>query len=524
VGIGTPSDVAPQVRGPARWSLRTRLLVSAVTLLAAVSLVIGLAGVVALDTFLTVRLDDQLIAAVDRSARGFDADARRSPGGPPHERSLGPLQVPGQAEGTLGVLVDDGTVISSRIVERSGELTTVPAVSAALLADVPVDGHPHTVELGDDLGDYRVVASAIPGGATFVTGLPLSLVDGPVSQLAGVVVAVGLAGLLVAGVVGALIIGRALRPLRRVASTATRVAEMPLDRGEVALAVRVPAVDTDPRTEVGRVGAALNHLLENVATALAARQASETRVRQFVADASHELRTPLAAIRGYAELTRRSRNPVPADVVHALRRVESEAVRMTGLVDDLLLLARLDAGRPVESAPVDLSAVVVDAVGDAHVAGPEHKWALDLPDGPVVVAGDRARLHQVVANLLANARVHTPPDTTVRIHLSAQGPGDSGSETATLSVVDDGPGIPADLRPTVFDRFARGDSSRSHAAGSTGLGLAIVAAVVAAHDGDVSVDSRSGRTAFTVRLPMAASAVASEHASTALLTTSGPRS
>jgi two-component system, OmpR family, sensor kinase len=525
VGVRTPEvrDTPPFPRGPARWSLLTRLLASAVALLAAVSLVIGIAGVVALDTFLEARLDDQLTAAVNRSARGFD-DAGRPQGGPPPDRPVGPLQVPGQAEGTLGVLVDDGTVVSSRIVERSGELTTVPAEAAALLTDVPVDGHPHTVELGDGLGDYRVIASAIRGGATFVTGLPLSLVDGPVSQLAGVVVAVGLAGLLVAGVAGALIIGHALRPLRRVASTATRVAEMPLDRGEVALAVRVPAADTDPRTEVGRVGAALNHLLENVATALTARQASETRVRQFVADASHELRTPLAAIRGYAELTRRSPNPVPEDVAHALNRVESEAVRMTGLVDDLLLLARLDAGRPVEGSPVDLSAVVIDAVGDAHVAGPEHRWALDLPDSPVVVAGDRARLHQIVANLLANARVHTPPDTTVRIHLSAQETGDGRPETATLSVIDDGPGIPADLRSTVFDRFARGDSSRSHAAGSTGLGLAIVAAVVAAHDGDVSVDSRPGCTAFTVRLPMAVSAMASHHPSTALLTTSEPAS
>ncbi|MGH9250190.1 MAG: sensor histidine kinase, partial [Acidimicrobiales bacterium] len=362
------------------------------------------------------------------------------------------------------------------------------------------------VDLGDGFGDYRVIASALPGGATFVTGLPLSLVDAPVAQLAVVVVAVGLAGLLLAGIVGALVIGRALRPLRRVASTATRVAEMELDRGEVALAVRVPAVDTDLRTEVGRVGAALNHMLENVATALTARQASETRVRQFVADASHELRTPLAAIRGYAELTQRSRVPVPDDLAHAMRRVESEAVRMTGLVDDLLLLARLDAGRQFESSPVDLSAVVVDAVGDAHVAGPEHRWVLDLPDSAVVVNGDAARLHQAVTNLLANARVHTPADTTVRIRLSAQRVSYGGPETATLDIVDDGPGIPADLTPVVFERFARGDGSRSRAAGSTGLGLAIVAAVVAAHDGDVSVDSWPGRTTFTVRLPMLPSA------------------
>jgi two-component system, OmpR family, sensor kinase len=497
---------APQGRSTARWSLRARLLASAVTLLAAVSLVIGLASVVALDTFLTARLDDQLTAAVDRSARGFDADARRSPGGPAADRSVGPLQVPGQAEGTLGALVDGGVVISSRVVERSGELSAVPSDPASLLADVPADGRPHTVDLGEGLGAYRVVAAAIPGGATFVTGLPLSLVDAPVAQLAVVVVAVGVAGLLLAGVVGALVIGRALRPLRRVASTATRVAEMPLDRGEVALAVRVPAADTDPRTEVGRVGAALNHMLENVATALTARQASETRVRQFVADASHELRTPLAAIRGYAELTRRSREPVPDHVAHAMRRVESEAVRMTGLVDDLLLLARLDAGRPVERSPVDLSAVVVDAVGDAHVAGPEHRWILDLPDGPIVVTGDRARLHQAVANLLANARVHTPADTTVRVRLSANRARDGVPESATLDVVDDGPGIAADLTPVVFERFARGDGSRSRTAGGTGLGLAIVAAVVAAHDGAVSVVSRPGHTAFTVRLPMLRSA------------------
>ena len=493
---------APQESSTGRWSLRTRLLASAVTLLAAVSLVVGLASVVALDTFLTARLDDQLTAAVDRSTRGFDADAHRSAGGPEADRSVGPLQVPGQAEGTLGALVDGGTVVSSRVVERSGELSPLPSDSAARLADVPLDGHPHTVNLGDGFGYYRVVASAIPGGATFVTGLPLSLVDAPVAQLAGVVVAVGLAGLLLAGVVGALVIGHALRPLRRVAATATRVAEMPLDRGEVALAVRVPAVDTDPRTEVGRVGAALNHMLENVATALTARQASETRVRQFVADASHELRTPLAAIRGYAELTRRSRDPIPDDVAHAVRRVESEAVRMTGLVDDLLLLARLDAGRPVERSPVDLSAVVVVAAGDAHVAGPEHRWVLDLPDDPVVVTGDRARLYQAVANLLANARMHTPVGTTVRIRMSAQRAGDGGPVTATLDVVDDGPGIPADLRPVVFERFARGDGSRSRTAGSTGLGLAIVSAVVAAHHGDVSVDSRPGHTMFTVRLPV----------------------
>ena len=267
----------------------------------------------------------------------------------------------------------------------------------------------------------------------------------------------------------------------------------------MALAERVPEVDADPRTEVGQVGAALNHLLENVAAALTARQRSETRVRQFVADASHELRTPLASIRGYAELTRRSAEPVPSDVAHALGRVESEAIRMTGLVDDLLLLARLDSGRPVQHGPVDLSRLVVDATSDARAAGNDHRWDLDVPAEPVVVDGDAERLHQVVANLLANARTHTPAGTSVAVHLTGKPLGG-----AALTVVDDGPGIPADLLPDVFERFARADQSRSRAAGSTGLGLAIVAAVVEAHGGRVSVESAPGRTAFTVLLPSTA--------------------
>jgi two-component system OmpR family sensor kinase len=271
------------------------------------------------------------------------------------------------------------------------------------------------------------------------------------------------------------------------------VAELPLDRGEVALSVRVP--DVNPRTEVGQVGAALNRMLGHVAAALAARQASETRVRHFVADASHELRTPLTAIRGYAELTGRFRDSVPPDVAYAMRRVHSEAARMTTLVEDLLLLARLDSGRPLEQEPVDLSRLVIDAVSDAHVAARDHSWRLDLPDEPVTITGDPARLHQVLANLLANARTHTPTGTTVATSVRTIG------DQVAVSVVDDGPGIPAKLLPEVFDRFARGDTSRSRVAGSTGLGLAIVAAVVEAHHGGVEVASRPGHTAFTVRLP-----------------------
>jgi two-component system OmpR family sensor kinase len=217
-------------------------------------------------------------------------------------------------------------------------------------------------------------------------------------------------------------------------------------------------------------------------------------VRQFVADASHELRTPLTAVRGYAELVRR-RGEVTPEVAHAIGRVESEAARMTTLVEDLLLLARLDSGRPLERSTVDLSRLVADAVSDARVAGPEHHWRLDLPAEPVTAPGDAARLHQVLANLLSNAGAHTPPGTTVTTKLS------TSDGEVVLAVTDDGPGIPESLQPEIFERFARGDSSRSRAAGGTGLGLAIVVAVVAAHGGDVDVASRPGHTEFTVWLP-----------------------
>ena len=227
-----------------------------------------------------------------------------------------------------------------------------------------------------------------------------------------------------------------------------RVSKQHLASGQVALAERVPAAYTDPRSEVGQVGLALNELLDHVDDALNARHHSEQRVRKFVADASHELRTPLASIRGYAELTRREREPVPASVVHALGRVESEATRMSSLVEDLLLLARLDAGRPLEQTEVDLTELVVNAVSDAHAASPAHKWRLQLPDEPVLVRGDQARLHQIVANLLANARVHTLPGTTVRTALSRE-PG-----WVRLSVHDDGPGGPADLQADVFQRLS----------------------------------------------------------------------
>jgi two-component system OmpR family sensor kinase len=295
------------------------------------------------------------------------------------------------------------------------------------------------------------------------------------------------------GLLGTAWVRVSLRPLRRVAATATRVTQLPLASGEVSMPERVP--DADPRTEVGQVGAAFNRMLGHVESALARREASEGRLRSFAADASHELRTPLAAIRGYAELARRSPDPLPAEVAHALSRVEAESARMSLLVDELLLLAQLDAGRPLASEPVDLTRLAIDVTSDARAASADHRWQLELPDEPVIVRGDEHRLHQVLANLLSNASRHTPAGTVVTVAVSASG------GTAVVSVTDNGPGIPAELQPAVFERFVRGDTSRSRAAGSSGLGLAIVHAVAAAHGGRADVASRPGETRFTITLP-----------------------
>ncbi len=220
-------------------------------------------------------------------------------------------------------------------------------------------------------------------------------------------------------------------------------------------------------------------------------------MRQFVADASHELRTPLATISGYAELSRRTSPPDPEQLSHAMGKVEVEAARMSSLVEDLLLLARLDAGRPLARDDVDLTRLVLESVDDARVTAPGHRWLLELPEEPVVVPGDEQRLHQVVSNLLSNARRHTPPGTTVRVGVGR--PGDDGS--AVVTVTDDGPGITADLQDQVFDRFTRGDSARTRESGGAGLGLSLTRAIVEAHSGHVAVASRPGETRFSVTLP-----------------------
>ncbi|QOV37228.1 HAMP domain-containing histidine kinase [Streptomyces ferrugineus] len=480
-------------------TLRARLVVASVVLIAVVCAVIGTVTTLALRSHLYQQLNEQ----VDDVGKRLSAPMK--PGGEdePEERDrlTGFVEGPAQPKTIAAEVGTNATVTRAFIAEASTEDGPFQRNSAVALTDEQKSAFAkvshtgmHNVDI-PGLGEYRV--QYVPGadGGGYYVALPTESVTSTISTLILVEVSVTGAGLVAAAIAGSVLIGVATRPLRKVAATATRVSELPLHTGEVNLSERVPESETDPHTEVGQVGAALNRMLDHVHGALHSRQQSETRVRQFVADASHELRTPLASIRGYAELTRRGREDVGPDTKHALGRIESEAGRMTLLVEDLLLLARLDAGRPLQFEQTDLVPLVVDTISDARAAGMDHNWRLDLPDEPALVSADAARLQQVLVNLLGNARNHTPPGTTVTARVQRRGP------WLCVDVEDNGPGIPPDLLPHVFERFARGDSARSRATGSTGLGLAIVQAVATAHGGAVTVDSGPGRTVFTVRLP-----------------------
>ena len=472
---------------PARWSLQRRLVLGIVVLLAVVSVIVGGASALVLRQNLLNRLDQQVVASV-----GFSVDDGTGAGGPPD----GPSAFGPRRFGSLFLFASGGQTIGYAVGEDGTAVRLTTAEQHALLALPTVGREAQTIDLGGSLGSYRVAARILNDGTHVVVGQSLAEVNTTTNNLLLIFGLVTLAALIAAAIAGTAVVRVALRPLGRVAATAARVSELQLAKGEVTLAERVPDADTDVHTEVGQVGAALNRLLGHVEGALVARQASEDKVRQFVADASHELRTPLASIRGYSELTRRGGHELPDDVVRSLARIESESIRMTSLVEDLLLLARLDAGRELVLGEVDLVPLLVDAVSDAHAAAPDHDWQLHTPEAPVIVTGDSGRLHQVVANLLANARAHTPPGTHVTATL------DVDDDNALISVQDDGPGISPGLLPVLFERFARGDGSRSRATGSTGLGLAIVAAVVDAHGGAVTVESEPGNTRFVVRIPL----------------------
>ncbi len=474
-------------------SLTVRLVVTAVALVALVSVLIAVATTLAVRSHLNGRLDDDVRRSHDRAVQavrlGMPRAALPRRGRPPFGEARG------QDERTVTAYLT-ADVRSGFLLTPEGGRTALSGTVLDELEAVPADGSPHPVDL-DALGGYRAVARQV-GEVTVVTGLPTEAVAATVGSLVGAEVLFTSFGLVAAGAWAWVAVRRQLRPLRDVARTAHEVAALPLAEGAVGVTRRVPVGLTDERTEVGQVGSALNGLLGHMEQALDERHRSEQQVRRFVADASHELRTPLATIQGYAELSRRLPEPRPAAAMaEALGKVEREAARMSSLVEDLLLLARLDAGRPLAREEVDLSRLVVESTADARVVAPDHGWTLELTQEPVVVIGDEQRLRQVVTNLVGNAGRHTPPGTTVTVGVHAD------ERQATVTVRDDGPGLPEDLAGTVFERFSRGDTARTRDSGGSGLGLSIARAISAAHGGELSVDSTPGATTFALTLPAA---------------------
>lgn len=455
----------------ARWwsfrTLRSRLIVMTVVILVVIGTGIGTGAVVAVRSALMHSLDQDLLSMASRASgvpqagttgdggvgagglggNGFGSTGPGDAGGQASgasavDEGLRFLFQPGQGDGAIAVVTDGRTAIGMIARASQGVPEDLPTTTTEAVLGTPLGAAPSTRDL-PEIGAYRLVAVTVPAGGggadvggggganagsgtaadrTIVYGIPQTDIDRALARTGWTTVAVVALGVLAAALVASALISRQLKPLRQVARTATEVSALDLDTGESVLDTRLPADLSTPGSEVGEVGAAMNLMLDNVDTALQARYASEQRMRRFVADASHELRTPLTTIRGYADLTRSVRGSLPAQVATSLERIETGAVRMSGLVDDLMLLARLDAGRePREIGPVDVSALAVELVEDAHVTSPDHRFTLDVPEEPVTAFAIEGRLRQVIGNVLTNARVHTLAGTHVHVALRAAG-------------------------------------------------------------------------------------------------------
>jgi two-component system OmpR family sensor kinase len=464
-------------------SLKGRLLAAVVAVVAAGLLVSDAATFAALRAYLLGRVDQQ-VAVAREALTGLPNPALRLFG-----RDL-PARQGFEASGLqlyVELRLPDG---SSRkvLADAQGRTLAPPSLPASLLAPGE-QAAAYTVHgAGDRSVRYRVQVGALAGGGAVVVAAPLTEVDQTLGRLLWILGLGSLAALLLLSLVALRLIRLSLHPLDEIAATASGIAAGDLSR-------RVGRAE--PRTEIGRLGLSLNAMLGQIEAAFSERRASEQRLRRFVADASHELRTPLTSIRGYAELFRRGAEQRPRDLAVAMRRIEGTAERMGVLVDELLLLARLDQGRPLRRDPVDLTRLGADLVADAKVVEPERPITLRA-DGPVRVVGDEDRLRQAGANLLANVRAHTPPGTAAEVRVQAE------DGRAVLEVADQGPGLTPEQSGRVFERFYRADPSRSRASGGSGLGLSIVAAIATAHDGRAGVASTPGRGAtFRIELPLA---------------------
>ncbi|MDC4233439.1 HAMP domain-containing histidine kinase [Actinomyces sp. B33] len=530
---------APSAR---RRPLSTRISVFlAVVVLAALVVMVGASGF-SLRTWMTVQTDRQLVDDLARAAGpagedrdpddaldaldGVDAEDGEAADAPrprehPSERVArggfpGDFDGPGSGDGSLRLVVRDGEPVAGVI--RDHTVVDMPAPGVRVLESLPLDSRPRTVDLGP-FGRFRVIAATGHDGTRVVVGQSTQRIESTTITLMALESGLALVIIVGAALVGRRWVVREMAPLGAVAATARRIGAEDLSSQGVEPFGRVPADVARPGTEVGDVGQALNAMIANVEGALRARDESERTLRQFVADASHELRTPLASIQGYTQLLQRD----SIEPETALDRIASESARMSDLVEDLLLLARLDAGRELAADPVDVVPLAIDAVSDAHAAGPDHQWVLDVEgdeDGaePCVVRGDEAAIRQVLANLLTNARVHTPAGTRVDVSVRSEprveadgGPSSTGERgsggaaaggAVVIRVADRGPGIPEELRGTVFDRFVRGDASRTRAGtGSSGLGLSIVSSIAQALGGRVDLETSGAGTVFEVRLP-----------------------
>jgi two-component system OmpR family sensor kinase len=461
--------------------------------LLALALILGFAAaaltmVLLVKHVLVGRLDAQLRAAGDRFSVSLELGDRD---GDDKYR-----QTEGQLAGTLGARLKGGKVTNAAIVADDQTSDQVPTQAQARLAAFTRPGGPVTVRLAG-LGDYRIVITAGRDDDLQITGLPAEPIEHTTDVLVLVVVGVFAVTLLILVGVSTALVRVMLRPLARMSATAADVADLPLGSGGVSLPNRV---DEGPAgSEVDLLARAFNAMLQQVESALHTRADSEERLRRFIADASHELRTPIAVIRSHAELARREGGSnLPEGVARSLERISAQSERMGHLVEDLLLLARLDSGKPLADEPVDVVRLALDAVDDARTAAPSHQWRLALPEDPVTVPGDAQAMAQVLSNLLANVAAHTPAGTTATLRVEQV-----GADT-TIEVRDDGPGMAAELAGRAFDRFVHGARTQVMTSGSSGLGLPIVAAIVAAHAGTVTLTSTETGTSVIIRLPVGA--------------------
>jgi two-component system OmpR family sensor kinase len=466
-------------------SLRARLLISVISLVILGLLLFDVAMYLLFHSSLFGRIDDQLTrrSTVDAAVYVLEHECRGAPG------SSGGFP----ANTVTELLRDDGSVqVACRVTGfGGGQSTSAPNLPEKLQTagpDEPVA--PFTVSGSGGVDQFRVTdwTENSFDGQTVVFAMPIDDATATLGQLLRLEIFISLAVVAATAVLAWLLIDLGLRPLRRMGAVAGEIAA-----GDYSRRVG-PAT---PNTEIGRLGLALNAMLAQIEKAFAQRTASERRLRRFIADASHELRTPLTSIRGYSEMLRRGADESPEDSGLARRRIEEESVRMSALVDDMLLIARLDQGRPLETKPVDLQAIARDAAADARVVAPQREITLQAPD-TVMVSGDDTRLRQVVGNLVRNALVHTPAATPIEIAVATR------NGTAQLSVADHGPGLKPEDRDRIFEPFYRADASRSRDSGGAGLGLSIVNAVVVAHGGEVEVrETHGGGATFEVALPLA---------------------